>query len=101
MGAPKTSVDKYLGNPNKYNFLITPTDPQEVLKLINDMDAKKASDVYNISPRFVIDSKFFLADALCKLFNLSIQDQYFPGTLKFVNVLPSHKGKSTMDCKNY
>ena len=101
MGPPKASVDKYLGDPNKYNFFITPTDPQEVLKLINDMDPTKASDVYTISARFVIDYTFFLADALCKLFNVSIQDQYFPGTLKFVKVLPSQKGKSTMDCKNY
>ena len=101
MGHPKYSVDTHLENPNEYNFFITPTDPQEVLKLINDIDSKKASDVYNISPRFIKDSKFFLADALCKLFNVSIEDPCFPDTLKFAKVLPSHKGKSTMDCKNY
>ena len=101
MGHPKYSVDTHLENPNKYNSFITPTDPQEVLKLINDIDPKKASDVYSISPRFIKDSKFFLADALCKLFNVSIEDQCFPDTLKFAKVLPSHKGKSTMECKNY
>ena len=99
LGHPKYSVDTHLENPNKYNFFITPTDPQEVLKLINDIDPKKASDVYNISPRFIKDSKFFLADALCKLSNVLIEDQCFPDTLKFAKVL--HKGKSTMDCKNY
>ena len=57
--APKSSIDKYLDNPNKFNFFITPTDPQEVLNLINELDPKKASDVYNISPKFIIDSKFF------------------------------------------
>ena len=100
LGHPKYSVDTHLENPNKYNFFITPTDPQEVLKLINDIDQKKASDAC-IQHRFIKDSKFFLADALCKLFNVSIEDQCFPDTLKFAKVLPSHKGKSTMECKNY
>ena len=101
LGAPKSTVYKYLDNPNQYNFFTTPTDPQEVLTLLNDIDPKKAPDVYNISPKFVVDSKFFLADTLFKLFNKSIEDHCFPGSLKFAKVLPSHKGKSTMDCKNY
>ena len=101
LGAPKSSIDKYLDNPNKFNFFITPTDPQEVLNLINELDPKKASDVYNISPKFIIDSKFFLAETLCKLFNKSIEDHCFPDKLKFAKVIPSHKGKSKMNCKNY
>ena len=44
-GAPKSSIDKYLDNPNKFNFFITPKDPPEVLNLINELDPKKASDV--------------------------------------------------------
>ena len=84
LGPSKSSTDKYLDNPNKFNFFITPTDPQEILNLINELDPEKGSDVYNISPKFIIDSKFFLADTLCKLFNKS-----------------THKGKSAMNCKNY
>ena len=57
--------------------------------------------MYNISPKFIIDSKFFLADTLCKLFNKSTQDRCFPGKLKFAKVITTHKGKSTMNCKNY
>ena len=62
---------------------------------------KKASDIYNISPKFIIDSKFFRAETLCKLFNLSDQENCFPDKLKFAEVIPLHKGKSTMNCKNY
>ena len=99
-GHPR-ALDQYLEDPNKNNFFITPTDPQEVLNLIKEIDPKKACDIYNISPKFITYSKFFLADTLCKLFNKSIQDHCFPSDLKFTKVLPSHKGKSKMDCKNY
>ena len=84
-GAPKSAVDQYLQDPNKNNFFITPTDPQEVLNLIKEIDPKKACDIYNISPKFITDSKFFLADTLCKLFNKSIQDHCFPSDLKFAS----------------
>ena len=41
VGGPKSTIYKYLDNPNQYNFFITPTDPQEVLTLLNDIDPKK------------------------------------------------------------
>ena len=101
METPKLSLDYYLDNPNEENFFITPTNPAEVLNLINEMDPKKASDVYDISPKYILDSKVFLADALSKLFNKSVEEHCFPDNLKFAKVLPLHKGKSKMDCKNY
>ena len=94
-------IEEYLNNPNNAGFYITTTTPKEVLNLIKHLDPNKASDVYNISPKFVVDSKLFLSNAICKLFNKSIEDYSFPDVLKFEKVLPSHKSMSKMDCKNY
>ena len=41
LGAPKSTLNKYLDDPNQYNFFITPTEPEEVLDLINELDPKK------------------------------------------------------------
>ena len=59
LGIPANTIDHYLNNPNKDNFYINPTTPEEVLKLINNPDPIKPTDIYNISPKLVRDSKYF------------------------------------------
>ena len=78
---------------------LKPNEPQVALPKLNFAQYKR--DKYDFYSILITDSKFFLAGTLCKLFNKSIQDHCFPSDLKFAKVLPSHKGKSKMDCKNY
>ena len=46
----------------------------------------------------MLDSKIYLADTLSLLFNRSVEDHCFPDDLKYAKVLPTHKGKSKMEC---
>ena len=95
------TIDYYLDNPNKENFYINPPTSEEVLELINELDANKSMDIYNISPKMMHDAKYFLSDALCSLFNKSVIEHCFPDNLKYAKVLPIHKGKSKLECGNY
>ena len=95
------TIDYYWDNPNKENFYINPSTSEEVLELINELDANKSMDIYNISPKMMHDAKYFLSDALCSLFNKSVIDHCFPDNLKYAKVLPIHKGKSKLECGNY
>ena len=60
LGIPVNTIDHYQDNPNKDNFYISPTTPEEVLKLINNLDPNKPSDIYNIYPKLVHDSKYLV-----------------------------------------
>ena len=82
LGNEINTLGHYLNNPIKDNFYNNPSTPEEVLNLIDELDSSKSSDIYNISPKLVHDSKYFLANALCILFNKSITDQCFPDNLK-------------------
>ena len=101
VGNETNTLGHYLNNPIKDNFFIDPSTPEEVLNLTDELGSSKSSDIYNISPKLVHDSKYFLANALCILFNKSITDQCFPDNLKYAKVLPSHKGRSKLECGNY
>ena len=101
METPKHNVEYYLDNPNVNNFFITPSNAEEVLNIINKLDRKKSADIYNTSPKLMLDSKHFLADTLSHLFNRSVDEHCFPDDLKYAKVLPKHKGKSKMECSNY
>ena len=68
LGTPSSSIEGYLDNPNKDSFYITPATPEEVVNLIDNLDPNKASDIYNIAPKFVVDSKLFLSNGICELF---------------------------------
>ena len=98
---PKHSVEYYLDGPNINNFFITPSNAEEILNIINKLDPKKSADIYNIYPKLMLDSKFFLADTLSLLFNRSVEDHCFADDLKYGKVLPTHKGKSKMECSNH
>ena len=40
-------------NPNKNKLMLKETIPVEIYKIINDLDGKKSSDIYNIAPDLV------------------------------------------------
>ena len=79
-------IDYYLDNPNKENFYINPSTSEEVMELINELDANKSMDIYNISPKMMHDAKYFLSDALCSLFNKSVIEHCFPDNLKYIPI---------------
>ena len=55
MGETNSKIQDYLKNPNEHNLLMKETDPQEeeVNKYLNNLDMKKANDIYGISPKLI------------------------------------------------
>ena len=91
----------YLNNPNKSRFCLKETTPDEIVKIINHLDSKKSSDIYNISPDIVKLSSQVVADSLAIIFNRCIQEGNFPDHMKLAKRIPIHKGDSVLSVANY
>ena len=68
-----SSHQDYLKNPNKSKFSLKETTPDEIVKLVNQLDSKKSGDIYNISPGVVKLSSQIVAEALTIIFNRCIR----------------------------
>ena len=91
----------YLKNPNKNKLTLNETTPDEIYKIINDLDGKKSSDIYGISPDLVKLNNPAVSQALSVLFNLSIHEGCFPSLMKAAKIIPIHKGDSVLLPGNY
>ena len=91
----------YLNNPNKSRFCLKETTPDEIVKIVNQLDSKKGNDIYNISPDIVKLSNQIVADSLAIIFNRCINEGRFPDPMKLAKVIPIHKGDSILSVANY
>ena len=91
----------YLKNPNKNKLTLNETTPDEILKVINNLDGKKSGDIFSISPDLVKLSGQVIAQILTIIFNVSIHDGCFPSEMKVAKILPMHKGDSVLSVGNY
>ena len=96
-----TKYQDYLKNPNKSRFCLKETTPDEISKIINNLDSKKSSDFFNVSPEIVKLSKNVVAECLSIIFNRCIREGNFPDLLKIAKVIPVHKGDSVLNVANY
>ena len=78
----------YLKNPNKNKLTLKETTPDEIVKIINDLDAKKSGDIYNISPDLVKLNSQIIAQILTIIFNKSVQEGCFPTAMKKAKIIP-------------
>ena len=72
-----TKFQDYLKNPNKSSFYLNETSPDETIKIINNLDGKKSSDIHNISPDLVKLSNQAVAQSLSIIFNRCIHEGHF------------------------
>ena len=91
----------YLKNPNKNKLTLKETTPDEVYKIISDLDGKKSSDIYNISPDVVKLNAQIISQILTIIFNISIKEGCFPTAMKSAKINPIHKGDSVLLVGNY
>ena len=91
----------FLKNPNKNKLTLNETTPDEIMKIINDLDGKKSGDIFHISPDLVKLSGQTLSQILTIIFNFSIKDGCFPAAMKPAKILPMHKGDSVLAVGNY
>ena len=91
----------YLKNPNKNKLTLKETTPDEIYDIINDLDGKKSSDIYNISPDLVKLNAQAISQVLTIIFNISIKEGCFPSAMKVAKIIPVHKGDSVLSVGNY
>ena len=88
-------------NPDGCSFFLSPTVPDEVIKLIDALDSSKSAGPNSI-PVFLLKSfKDFFSKWLSELVNLSFATGIFPDLLKIAKVTPIHKKESKLDHLNY
>ena len=80
---------------------MTPTDPTEVLMLINQLDSRKAKGIFGVSAKFVKILGGDLSFILTKIFDESFEKGVFPDLMKNAMVTPIYKGGSKLELKNY
>ena len=101
LGDTNNQFQDYLKNPNGHSFFLKETEPKEVFEILRELNAKKATDVYRISPKFIRIAADVLKNHLTILFNQSINQGIFPDKLKTGLIHPIHKGDSESVCSNY
>ena len=96
----KDKDGKLIINSNNSLYLI-PTIPNEVEKIIDDLDIKKSTGPNSI-PVFILKIfKQFFSEWLSRLVNLSFEVGVFPDILKLAKVTPLHKKESQLNFLNY
>ena len=82
-------------------LFLNETTPDEIVKIINDLNPKKSSDIYEISPEYVISTRQAVAHLLTIIFNRSVHEGSFPHAMKIAKIIPLHKGDSVLSVTNY
>ena len=54
MGETNKKFQGCLKNPNKHNQFMKETEPKEVNKYLNNLDMKKANDIYGICRKLIM-----------------------------------------------
>ena len=98
---PNTIFQDYLKNPNEHSLFLSETTPGEVAKIISNLGANKASDIYGNSNKFLKMGGETATEIIVILFNQSIAQGVFPQPLKNAKVIPCHKGDSILEMSNY
>ena len=80
-------------NKKQVIFSSKPTTVDNVKKLPNQIDTKKAVGIDTIPPRFIKMASNFLVPILTTAINSSIENNLFPENAKVATVVPLDKGK--------
>ena len=101
LGETNNKFQDYLKNPNEHSMFLKETDPDEVYKILKNLDVKKATDIFGIPPKLVTMAANTLKNQITILFNLSITQEICPDELKTGKINPVHKFESKMLYSNY
>ena len=91
----------YVRHDKASSFFMSPTSIDEIIKLIDGLDAKKAPGSDGI-PCFLIKmTKYIIAPVLCNLFNVCMHLSVFPDIFKIAEVKSLFKGGDRRVKGNY
>ena len=88
-------------NKNQEIFSFKPTTVENVKKLLNDIDTKKAVGIDTIPPKLIKMASNFLAPILTTAINSSIENSVFPENAKVATVSPLDKEKPYKNISNF
>ena len=83
------------------SIFLAPTDPQEILGIINRLHNKKSYGVDGISTSLLKVLKNEIIEPISKLINKSLSEGKFPNNLKISKIIPIYKSKSRECVDNY
>lgn len=86
-------------NPNTLYF--SPTDPNEIIKIIKSLKSTKSCGNDNISSLILKQAQNSISVPLSILINKSLSTGTFPDTLKIAKVIPIYKSKDRDNIANY
>ena len=97
------NISDYLSeiNTSEKSIYLNPTDPMEILHIINNLANKNSSGWDSISNRLLKEMKHVLCKPLSVLFNRSITTGIFPNIFKNADVIPLYKSGCTTNSSNY
>ena len=76
-------------------------NPDKMLKIIENIDSKKATQHGDIPVRMIKENKFIFSKVLSEIFNFYIDNNTFSNGLKKANINPIHKKDDPFDKTNY
>ena len=97
----ESKFQDYLKNPDKNIFFLKEIELDKIYKLLQEVNIKKASDIYGISPKVIKVSAEKIKEPLALIFNMSFRGWVFPEKLIYGVVYPILKGESKITCSNY
>ena len=72
-----------------------------MLKIIENIDSKKATKQGDIPVRIMKENKFTFSKVLSEIFNFYIDNNTFPNGLKKADIIPVYKKDDPFDKTNY
>ena len=98
----KVDFSKYLKNRVCDDFLIAPTNKNEIKKIIDNISSSKATGPHSIPPFLLNKINEVIAEPIADLVNLSFSQGNYINALKISKTIPIFKGKgSELEVQNY
>lgn len=83
------------------SFFFLPTNPNEVVEVIDNMKSTNSFDIYNINSKIIKEIKVILSEPLSELYNMSFCQGIFPDIFKRTKLIPLFKGGDVNIADNY
>ena len=88
-------------NRNPNSLFLSPTDPNEILKIVKSLKTKKSCGHDNLSSYFIKQIGHSIARPLSTIINKSLESGIVPDNLKLAKVVPIYKAKEKDEFTNY
>ena len=94
-------IDKYLNNRTVNSMFLTPITEDEILKIINKIEAKKSTDSSGINMSLIKEIFKFICKPFTDICNKSFLNGVFPDKMKIAKVIPLFKSGENDTFTNY